>query len=156
MKKDLALVEFVTFRLLRVTNQLNRQSVRILAQHTGLRLPEWRCLAIIDAYGPQQVNQIATRLSADKGLISRSLASLESAGYLEMTRSAEDRRQVVASLTAMGKRTVERTMPIMRRRQERLLDALSERERADLYRKIDKLYAASEAFDKDWASEEVT
>ena len=147
--KDLPLDQFVTFRLLRLTNQLNRQAVRILAQHAGLRLPEWRCLAIIDAYGPQQVNQIAARLSADKGLISRSLASLEGSGHIKMARGAVDRRQVRVSLTAAGKKVVARMMPIMRQRQEHLLAALPERQRADFYRKIDKLQAASEAFDEE-------
>ena len=152
---DLALDQFVTFRLLRLTNQLNRQAIRILAQCTELRLPEWRCLAIIDAYGSQQVNQIAARLSADKGLISRSLASLEAAGLVVMARNTRDRRQVTAALTAAGKGTVDRVMPIMNQRQNHLLGALSARERKDLYRLIEKLQGAAEDFDEANLSEAV-
>lgn len=152
--EDLPLDQFVTYRLLRLTNQLNRQAVRLLAQNTGLRLPEWRCLAIIDAYGPQQVNQIAGRLSADKGLVSRSLAALEGAGYIRMERSAQDRRNVTASLAPRGEEAVARMMPIMRRRQEVLLGVLSPGEREELYRQIDKLHEAAKAFENELAMDE--
>ena len=50
-KTEPALDEFITFKLLRLTNRFSRQSVRILARHSELRLPEWRCLAIVEAYG---------------------------------------------------------------------------------------------------------
>ena len=92
---ELPLDQFITFRLLRLTNQLNRQAGKILASHVGLRLPEWRCLAILGAYGSMQVNQVATKLSADKGLISRSLSSLEKSGLVKTKRGAEDKRQIV-------------------------------------------------------------
>ena len=110
---ELPLDEFITFRLLRLTNQLNRQAGKILASQVGLRLPEWRCLAILGAYGSMQVNQIAAKLSADKGLISRSLSSLERSNLVKTKRSAEDRRQIEIALTARGKNMVNEMMPIM-------------------------------------------
>ena len=141
--KEIPLDEFITFRLLHLTNRFNRQSVKILATHTGLRLPEWRCLAILGAYGPQQVNQIAARLAADKGLISRSLTSLENSGQVKMKRSTGDRRQIMVRLTAKGKKTLERMMPIMQRRHGKLADALTRQERETLYKAIAKLHQAS-------------
>ena len=152
-KTEPALDEFITFKLLRLTNRFSRQSVRILARHSELRLPEWRCLAIVEAYGPQQVKLIASRLSADTGLISRSLASLEAAGQLKMVRNSRDRRQVTVSLTARGRRTVNHQMPILQRRQEHLLAVLSDRERRQFYSTIDKLHAAAEAFDDEFLAE---
>ena len=99
------------------------------------------------------MKQIASRLSADTGLISRSLASLEAAGQLNMVRNSRDRRQVTVSLTARGRRTVSHLMPILRRRQEHLLAVLSDRERRQFYRTIDKLHAAAEAFDDEFLAE---
>ena len=152
-KTEPALDEFITFKLLRLTNRFSRQSVRILARHSELRLPERRCLATVEAYGPQQVKQIASRLSADTGLISRSLASLEAAGQLKMVRNSRDRRQVTVSLTARGRRTVNHQMPILQRRQEYLLAVLSDRERQQFYSMIDKLHAAADVFDDEFLVE---
>tara|TARA_B100000676_G_C17868407_1_gene727196 strand:- start:224 stop:691 length:468 start_codon:yes stop_codon:yes gene_type:complete len=147
---ELPLDQFITFRLLRLTNQLNRQAGKILASKVGLRLPEWRCLAILGAYGSMQVNQIATKLSADKGLISRSLSSLEKSRLVKTKRSAEDRRQIVIALTSRGRKTVSVMMPIMQKRQRVLIDALSKKEQNELHRMIDKLHIAVDAIDNEF------
>ena len=147
---ELPLDEFITFRLLRLTNQLNRQAGKILASQVGLRLPEWRCLAILGAYGPLQVNQIAAKLSADKGLISRSLSSLERSNLIKTKRSAEDKRQIEIALTTRGKNTVNAMMPIMQKRQRVLFDALSKKELKELHRMIDKLHVAVDAIDNEF------
>tara|TARA_Y100000994_G_C15575149_1_gene394174 strand:+ start:316 stop:783 length:468 start_codon:yes stop_codon:yes gene_type:complete len=147
---ELPLDQFITFRLLRLTNQLNRQAGKILASKVGLRLPEWRCLAILGAYGSMQVNQIATKLSADKGLISRSLSSLEKSRLVKTKRSAEDRRQIVIALTSRGRKTVSVMMPIMQKRQRVLIDALSKKEQNELHRMIDKLHIAVDAIDDEF------
>ena len=147
---ELPLDEFITFRLLRLTNQLNRQAGKILASQVGLRLPEWRCLAILGAYGPLQVNQIAAKLSADKGLISRSLSSLEGSNLVKTKRSAEDRRQIEIALTARGKNTVNEMMPIMQECQRVLFNALSKKEQKELHRMIDKLHVAVDTIDKEF------
>jgi len=148
---DLPLDQFITFRLLRLTNQLNRQAGKILASHVGLRLPEWRCLAILGAYGSMQVNQIATKLSADKGLISRSLSSLDKSGLVKTKRGAEDKRQIVIALTARGKKTVGAMMPVMQQRQGILIGALSKKEQSELHRMIDKLHDAVDAINNKFA-----
>lgn len=147
--KEIPLDEFITFRLLHLTNRFNRQAVKILATHTGLRLPEWRCLAILGAYGPQQVNQISARLGADKGLISRSLTSLEKSGHVKMKRNTGDRRQILVTLTAKGKKTMERMMPIMRRRQGKLVKSLTRQEWKMLDKIVAKLHQASMLIDEE-------
>ena len=146
---ELPLDQFITFRLLRLTNQLNRQAGKILASHVGLRLPEWRCLAILGAYGSMQVNQVATKLSADKGLISRSLSSLEKSGLVKTKRGTEDKRQIVIALTPRGKKMVDTIMPIMQQRQETLIGALSKKEQSELHRMIDKLHNAVQTIDNE-------
>tara|TARA_Y100001934_G_C12308293_1_gene753590 strand:+ start:621 stop:935 length:315 start_codon:yes stop_codon:yes gene_type:complete len=97
-----------------------------------------------------QVNQIATKLSADKGLISRSLSSLEKSRLVKTKRSAEDRRQIVIALTSRGRKTVSVMMPIMQKRQRVLIDALSKKEQNELHRMIDKLHIAVDAIDNEF------
>ena len=68
-KTEPALDEFITFKLLRLTNRFSRQSVRILARHSELRLPEWRCLAIVEAYGKRLADPpLRVQAASDRAL----------------------------------------------------------------------------------------
>tara|TARA_B100000929_G_C15192314_1_gene312745 strand:- start:181 stop:480 length:300 start_codon:yes stop_codon:yes gene_type:complete len=96
-----------------------------------------------------QVNQVATKLSADKGLISRSLSSLEKSGLVKTKRGTEDKRQIAIALTPRGKKTVGAIMPIMQQRQETLIGALSKKEQSELHRMIDKLHDAVQTIDNE-------
>ena len=150
--KELLLDDFITFRLLCLTNQLSRQSTKLIAAHSNLRLPEWRCLAILGAHGPQQVSEITARLQSDKGLVSRSLSGLVKKGCVETKCGSDDRRRTIVSLTTKGMSTVKRMMPIMQQRQTKLIDAVTKKERLMLYKVISKLQIASTLADEEIAS----
>ncbi|MFT7458339.1 MAG: DNA-binding MarR family transcriptional regulator [Planctomycetota bacterium] len=147
--KEIPLDEFVTFQLLRLTNQFSRQATKLLLIHTGLRLPEWRCLSILGAYGPQHINQIVARLSADKGLISRSLTSLENSSYVRMKRNTVDRRQIIVTLSAKGRKTLKLMMPIIQHRHSKLVANLTKQDREMLSKIMAKLHKASMLVDEE-------
>ncbi len=136
---DIPLENFLTYRLLILTNRLNRQAVRILDDTAGLRLPEWRCLAFIASQRRMSLNEIAERTAMDRGLISRSVQGLVEKGHILVERDAVDRRLVFAIVTRGGEKLYRTVLPIMQRRQARLLGSLSDTERRSLYRSIDKL-----------------
>ena len=150
--KELPLDQFITFRLLCLTNQLSRQSTKLIGTHSSLRLPEWRCLAILGAYGPQQVNEITVRLQSDKGLVSRSLSALLKKGYVKTKCGSDDRRRTIVSLTSKGKSTVKQIMPIMQQRQTKLISAVTKKEKLMLYKIISKLQIASTLVDEEITS----
>ncbi len=143
---DLPLQNFLTYRLLTLTNRLNRQATKILSREADLRLPEWRCMGLLLANGPISVARMAELSAMDKGLISRSLGSLTDKGFVLTMRPQDDRRTVVASLTKTGERQAKKILPVMRKRQRHLLAALSPEDRAATYRIIDQLHGAIDSW----------
>ena len=55
--------------------------------------------------GPLTQREIATRVQVEDQTMSRTLDRLERCGYVQRRRDAEDRRRVVVTLTASGRRT---------------------------------------------------
>ncbi|MGI9426525.1 MAG: MarR family winged helix-turn-helix transcriptional regulator, partial [Hyphomicrobiaceae bacterium] len=83
---DLPLEDFLTYRLVTLTNRLNRQAKQLLDESASLRLPEWRCLAFIkhcsDAHGKAGLHQLAEKTEMDRALISRSVQGLVEKGHV--------------------------------------------------------------------------
>ncbi len=148
----LPLDQFLTYRLLTLTNRLNRQAMHILESQASLRLPEWRCLAFVwqcsRDNGKASLQDIAEITGMDRALISRAVQGLVEKGHVLTERDTKDRRNVHAVLTRQGKALFRRMLPIMQRRQMHLLGALSAQDRKAIYRIIDRLGNAVDDWEK--------
>ncbi len=143
---DYVLEKFLTFGLIRLTNRLNRQAMRIVEVTTGLRLPEWRCLVFICANRSIMLNEIVDRTGMDRALITRAVQGLVENGLVNVERDSKDRRMVAAQATARGKEVYQQALPVMQARQARLLSALSVSDREAVYRIVDALNACLDAW----------
>lgn len=150
---NLAIEDFLTYRLLTLTNRLNRQAMSILEKEAALRLPEWRCLAFIERFGnghgKVSFHKIAEVTGMDRALISRGVQGLLEKGLVLTERDRTDRRVWHASLTRKGRSLFERMLPMMRKRQLHLLGALSPSDRKAVYRIIDRLNDALVDWDEE-------
>lgn len=136
---DLPLEKYLTLALLRLTNRLNRQSMKLLDRAAGLGLPEWRCLAFIGRVRKISLNEITDLTGMDRGLISRSVQSLVDKGLVLVSRDPSDRRLVFAAVTRKGEEVHALVKPVMQARQQRLLGSLGAPDRVALYRIMDQL-----------------
>ncbi|MEM8976650.1 MAG: MarR family winged helix-turn-helix transcriptional regulator [Pseudomonadota bacterium] len=148
---ELPIEHFLTYRLLTLTNHLNRQAMHILETQASLRLPEWRCLAFIHqcscARGKASLHEVAEETAMDRGLVTRSVQGLVSKGHVLTERDSKDRRVVHAALTRQGYELFQRMLPVMRERQMHLLNALSPHDRKSVYRILERLNTAAEEYD---------
>ena len=148
---DLPVGQFLTYRLLTLTNRLNRQAMHILETQASLRLPEWRCLAVIHECsrprGKAGLHEVAKATEMDRALITRSVQGLVEKGHVLTERDSQDKRIVHAALTRQGQELFQKMLPIMRRRQMHLLNALSPHDRKSVYRIMDRLSAAAEDYE---------
>lgn len=135
----LPLEKYITLGLLRLTNRLNRQSMRLLDRAAGLGLPEWRCLAFIGRAEKISLNEITDLTGMDRALISRSVQSLVDKGLVLVSRDPADRRLVFAAMTRKGKEVHGVAQPVMQARQIRLLGSLDGDDRRALYRIMGQL-----------------
>lgn len=135
--------DFLTFRLARLTQAVNAQATEILERLGPIGLSDWRVLAIIAGGGAQSARDIVMQTGFDAAQVSRALRHLEDDGLVLTVRDSADRRMRPVRLTARGQALYDRLVPIMQRRQEALLNALSPEERLAIFGIIDKLQDAA-------------
>jgi DNA-binding MarR family transcriptional regulator len=146
---EIRLQHFLTYRLSRVQAKLNTQASRLLRDHAGITLTQWRILALIGVEGLRRSSDLSRHAALDKGMISRNLKSLLADGLILSEGDDSDQRAQMLRLTEKGRLLVDRTLPIMRQRQTLLRGVLEAGELATLYRALDKLELAAEVQDFD-------
>lgn len=135
--------DVLTFRLARLTQALNAQATEVLDREGPIGLSDWRVLAIVAGGGAQSARDIVTQTGFDAAQVSRALRHLEDGGLVLTVRDSADRRMRPVRLTPRGHALYDRIVPIMQRRQEALLNALSEAEQAAIFGIVDKLQDAA-------------
>jgi DNA-binding MarR family transcriptional regulator len=139
--------------LLRVANDCTaaglRRAARALSSlydahlaETGLRGTQFSLLTAIALMGEPAVTTLAERLGLDRTTMTRNLAPLVRDGLLEDAASPSgDGRVHSVKLTARGRRTLERALPLWDAAQAKVSRALGERRRRDLLDGLDALTA---------------
>jgi DNA-binding MarR family transcriptional regulator len=137
--------QFLTYRLHALHAALNRQASEILGRVSGLRLPEWRVMALLGTGATLNATKIGQISAIDKGLLSRTLDALEQRGLIRTERDLRDRRSLKVALTAKGHAVYDKTIPHMQARQRALMKALNKSEQIAVFPIIDKLLEAVSA-----------
>lgn len=98
------------------------------------------CLSITNATSAQEIVRYTGR---PKNSVSRAVTSLEERGFLRRYTDASDRRSSKLSLTARGRRLFDHIAARFVRRDNLLLDPLSDQERRSFNRLLNKISAPS-------------
>ncbi|MEX2647829.1 MAG: MarR family winged helix-turn-helix transcriptional regulator [Alphaproteobacteria bacterium] len=139
--KAFYLGDFLPYRLSVVTNRISRAFAGRYASAFGLSIPEWRVMAVLGSFAPLTANQVAELTAMDKTKVSRAVARLARAGHLKRAANPGDRRSSRLALTAKGRGTHGRIVPLARMLEAELVAALAPGERARLDAALDKLDA---------------
>lgn len=134
-----ALETTVTHRLHTLQKLTDRLTQMAYAAEAGIAIGEGRCLAAIGAFSPLSVNDLASKANLNKGQASRAAQALVDAGLVRKDASTTDGRGVVLTLSAKGERVWQRLMAVIERRNEEIVACLSETERRQLGRLLDRL-----------------
>ncbi len=103
---------------------------------------------IIEAIGmeePKSMSAIARRLSVTVGTLTVNMNSLEKKGYISRTRSTQDKRVVLATLTEKGQRAFDHHRDFHMTMVDAAVAGLSDEERRVLLsclKKLDRFFAA--------------
>lgn len=137
----------VIARLGRAAHYTDQGHAEFFSRH-GLSRADWDVLASLRRVGlPYSLSPTALHraLMRTSGAMSQRLASLERRGLIERRLDPTDRRGVVVSLTAKGRRIVERIAAEHLANEERLLAPLSKKERHTLAALLKKLLLGYES-----------
>ena len=111
----------------------------------GLDYSRWRVLAVLNGEAAMSMGRLAELSSVDRTTLTRTLGLMEGEGLIARRANARDRRGVDISLTPLGKRTLEKILPIVLAQTDRALRGFSEEEtntlREMLIRMVDNLKA---------------
>lgn len=75
-----------------------------VADRLGVNLNDLRCLDVLEQQGISTPGEIATALGLSSGAVTTLLDRLESGGYVQRRRDADDRRRVFVEPTAHARR----------------------------------------------------
>lgn len=150
----LPLERFITYRLTTLSSTLNRNTERFLKKNYDISIPDWRVLAVLNRYGPVSVRELAGHSHMDKALVSRVVSRLAKAKYITSKPDASDGRLVVLSLSPSGQDLHDAIMPHAQKRQQGLLQSLSEEEREPLYQMLEKLMHYAQTKDSNFGQDE--
>ncbi len=134
-----ALGELLQFRVALLANLLERISSQALQSQFGLRITDWRVLAVIAGSPGISANEIAIRTATDKGWVSRSVTQLDRNGLIERTVDRQDSRRYRLTLTRRGRAIFDQAAAGALARQEELVGAMPADERARLMDSLQEL-----------------
>jgi DNA-binding MarR family transcriptional regulator len=145
MKKPNTVTDFLSSRLLRLSNTLGLYASRRYRDEFGITLPEWRVLSIVASCEPTTAREVSRHLATDKGWVGLSADSLRQRGLVAGRPDERDGRRILLSLTAEGRKMHAAILAVAQSRQERLLASLPEGAADLLIECLDRLQAEADA-----------
>jgi len=142
---DLNLETFLPYRLSIVSNRVSEAIATAYDRLFGLKIPEWRLIAVI-AEGDgitQQSLCVATRM--DKVTVSRAARALVERGLVARRAVDDDRRSHLLALTRTGQALYHQVAPKALELEAAILAGLGSEERVALTAMLDRIEAAAEA-----------
>jgi DNA-binding MarR family transcriptional regulator len=129
----------VAYRFSLIANLSARALAGMYTRKFTLTLADWKTLAIVGHFAPVYPGAIAQRTSMLPEQVSRALDRLVTKGVVERSLDASDRRRVVVTLSAAGRKAFAQIEAVRAAMEDDLLGALSRTERDALFRILDKI-----------------
>lgn len=143
-RRRLQLQEYLPYRLSVTANAVSRLIARAYETRFGLRIPEWRLLAVLADEGPLSQQALCGRTVMDKVTVMRAARSLVRRGLLRRLPNRADRRSHLLALTTAGSRTYRRIVPLALQHEARLLRVIGRSQAAQLRQWLRLLESAAQ------------
>ena len=147
-KARLQLDSFLPYRLSVTSNLVSGTIARAYEALFGLRIPEWRLIAVIAEHGRITQAGIGAQTRMDKVTVSRAAASLAQRGLVFRAAHPIDRRSHELRLTASGRSLYAEVAPKALELETRIFGGFGRGELAAftaMLRRIDEAAIAAEA-----------
>ena len=129
----LTLDRFLPYRLSVTANLVSDRIAAAYQSHFGLRIPEWRLIAVLAESGPATQQAIVERTRMDKVTVSRAAIALVARGLLTRMPHARDARSRLLDLSADGRALYGKVVPKALELERAMLAGLSKADVAQLF-----------------------
>ena len=126
------LAEFLPYILATTSAAVSRRTADIYEDRFGIRIPEWRIMAVLGDLGPRAQRDLVASTMLDKVAITRACKVLEQRGLITRHPHDSDGRSHHLELTDAGMAMHHEIVKIAFAVEERLFSVLGEKECAQL------------------------
>lgn len=126
---SLRLDQFLPYQLSIASNAVSDRIAEVYREQFGLKIPEWRVMAVLGDKGALTQRELTDATVMDKVAVNRACKALEARELLVREPNRADGRSHHLELTEAGKAMHGRIMPLARQMEQRLFGALGDAER---------------------------
>jgi len=135
----LHLDRFLPYRLSVLANIVSATIASAYAERHDLTIPEWRVMAVLAREPGLSAAEVSDRTAMDKVAVSRAVSRLLGRQRIARRQAQDDRRRSSLQLTAAGLAVYRQVSPLALDYESRLLECLTETERASLDDAMERL-----------------
>ena len=143
MTESLTLDGFMPFRLSVVSNVVSDAIASTYQALFGLRIPEWRLVAVIAESDGLSQQQLGQRTRMDKVTVSRAAIALAERGLIARRGNPADQRSHLLSLTPDGRALYEQVAPKALEMEARIFGGLGPGEMTEFRDMLARIEAAA-------------
>ncbi|MAC46867.1 MarR family winged helix-turn-helix transcriptional regulator [Oceanospirillum beijerinckii] len=135
---------FFPFRLSILEKRVSESIAQHYADRFNLTRYEWRVMATLAMHHTMSAKQVANFTRLDKMQVSRAISGLKSAELINQSKSEQDKRTSVLTLTDQGLALYNQIVPLVMAQEEKILQALSDEEQQTLHKLMQTLSSHAE------------
>lgn len=143
----LKLDAFLPYRLSIASNTVSDAVASAYRTLFGLRIPEWRLVAVLAEGGAMSQQALCGRTRMDKVTVSRAAIALADRGLIMRAANPEDQRSHLLTLSRAGWALYDQVAPKAIELERRIFAGFSQEERDLLGAMLERIEAAAEALD---------
>ena len=145
------LADFLPYLLSVTSNAVSSRVAEAYRARFGLRIPEWRVMAVLGDSGARTQRELTSATQMDKVAVNRACKGLEDRGLAERIANARDGRSHHLELTEEGRAMHGRIMPLALGMETRLFESFSDADRDAFAHLLTRLREASAQLGKEAA-----
>jgi DNA-binding MarR family transcriptional regulator len=147
MENQTRLADFLPYLLSITSNAVSSRVAEAYRARFGLRIAEWRVMAVLGDAGALTQRQLAGATLMDKVAVNRACKELEDRGLAARTANARDGRSHHLDLTDEGRAMHARIMPLALGMEAAMFEGFSSEERETFRRLLARVREAAGEFD---------
>jgi DNA-binding MarR family transcriptional regulator len=146
MTQKLTLDDFLPYRLSVASNAVSSRIAQSYRRRFGLKIPEWRIIAILAEHPQLTPQSLSESAQMDKITVSRAAAKMIERGLVTTNDNPGDGRSHFLSLTADGHSLYEEIAPLALALETELLGGFTAAEQVALKSLLERIQAATTGF----------
>lgn len=134
-----SLDDFLPYQLSTASNAVSDLIAREYKSRFGLKIPEWRVMAVLGTRGASTQRHLVEATLMDKVTVNRAVKNLVDRALLERSPNTADGRSHHLMLSATGRDLYDQIMPTARAMEKKVVAVLSAQEQTELSAMLEKI-----------------